>query len=70
MSGLKIYALVCDADGCIERFINFRLATLSRARVEAARLGWVHRIEPLPGGFCAPSKDYCPGHAAPPKDGG
>jgi len=64
MSARQYYTLHCDGDGCEARHTSdLHRADLTRSA--AARLGWVHGIEPpAPNrGGPARSLDYCPAHA-------
>lgn len=65
MSALPTYVLVCDGDGCTERFVlaSPAVARLRDLRPIAAKRGWAYRLEPLPNGTVTPSRDYCPKHA-------
>lgn len=64
MSAHQTYALICDGDGCNERFVTAvappRMVSQTRAR--AAGVGWSHSYQPLPPhvGGQAFSKDWCP----------
>lgn len=64
MSGSATYVLVCDADGCGERFFARELPMRLRdVRQLAAGAGWTSAFQrQRPGGGFGWTSDFCPGH--------